>query len=85
MDLSELVYSWLVQSVYLLASMEHEGILHRDIKPDHLFINSSGCLGLVDWGLSSKHADNQYLTQYMFTYLYRPPELYYYGLPLYEK
>jgi serine/threonine protein kinase len=48
-------------------------------------MNDEGCFGLVDWGLSTKHADNQYLTQYMFTYLYRPPEVFYYGLPLYER
>lgn len=80
-DLSPLVYSWLVQALYILAALEAEGIMHRDIKPQHLRIARDGTLALIDWGLATQHADNSFLTQYTITYMYRPPEVFYYCAP----
>jgi hypothetical protein len=50
--------SFLVQGLFVMASMEAQGILHRDIKGDHLAIASDGSFALIDWGLSTRHVDN---------------------------
>jgi serine/threonine protein kinase len=61
-DLSQLVYAWLVQSLFVLATLESKEVMHRDIKPDHLRISRDGSLALIDWGLATSHADNKFLT-----------------------
>ena len=38
----DVMEAWLMQGLHLLATMETKGILHRDIKCEHLLINSSG-------------------------------------------
>jgi serine/threonine protein kinase len=70
--------SWFMQGLFMLAAMEQEGIMHRDIKCEHLLLNERGELALIDWGLATKLADNSYLSEYVITYPFRPLEIFYY-------
>lgn len=36
----------------ILESLEREGVVHRDIKPDNLLLQDDGAVGLVDFGLA---------------------------------
>jgi serine/threonine protein kinase len=77
-DMTRAFFAWLNQSLFVLATAEETGILNRDIKPHHLLINRNGSLAIIDWSLSTKHADNKYLTPYTFTFTVRPPEVFFY-------
>lgn len=52
-------------------------ILHRDIKPGNLLVNSNCCLKICDFGLArvEEPDDSQHLTQEVVTQYYRAPEL----------
>lgn len=70
--------SLLMQAIFVLAAMEHEGIMHRDIKCEHLLLTARGELALIDFGLSTKLADNSFLSEYVVTYPFRPLEIFFY-------
>jgi len=78
LDMSIPVHAWLVQGIFVLANAQAHEILHRDIKAEHLLLNDDFSLALVDWGLATKCPDNSYLTEYVTTYPYRPPEIFAY-------
>lgn len=59
-----------------MATMQVHGILHRDIKCDHLGIDMKGRLTLLDWGLSTRLSDNAFQTPYVITFPYRPLEVF---------
>lgn len=50
--------------------------MHRDIKCEHLCLDTRGRLCLIDWGLSTKLADNAFQTPYVITFPYRPLEIF---------
>ncbi|KAI9718806.1 MAG: TFIIH complex serine/threonine-protein kinase subunit kin28 [Chrysothrix sp. TS-e1954] len=57
----------------------HENfVLHRDIKPNNLFIAADGEMKLADFGLARSFADPYNpMTHQVITRWYRPPELFY--------
>ncbi|KIW01693.1 uncharacterized protein PV09_06874 [Verruconis gallopava] len=59
----------------------HENhILHRDIKPNNIFVAADGTLKLADFGLARSMVDpdpNRPMTTNVITMFYRPPELLY--------
>ena len=52
-------------------------IIHRDIKPGNLLVNSNCLLKICDFGLArvEPYSDSQMLTQEVVTQYYRAPEL----------
>lgn len=54
-------------------------VLHRDIKPNNIFIAADGTLKVADFGLSRKFPETPYdnMTHSVITRWYRPPELFY--------
>ncbi|KAI1730481.1 protein kinase domain-containing protein [Ditylenchus destructor] len=70
----------------MLLGLEHLHllfILHRDLKPNNLLMNSNGRIKLADFGLARYFGSpNRYYTHQVVTRWYRPPELLY-GARLY--
>jgi serine/threonine protein kinase len=79
-DMSAPMHAWIVQGLFILASAQAHEILHRDIKAEHLMLDESFSLALIDWGLSTRCPDNSFLTEYVTTYPYRPPEIFAYTM-----
>uniref|UniRef100_A0A0N4ZT45 Cyclin-dependent kinase 7 n=1 Tax=Parastrongyloides trichosuri TaxID=131310 RepID=A0A0N4ZT45_PARTI len=53
-------------------------ILHRDLKPNNLLINSNGRVKITDFGLARYYGSpNKQYTCQVITIWYRPPELFY--------
>ena len=50
-------------------------VLHRDLKPQNLLVNSNCDLAICDFGLARGVADDTTLTEYVVTRWYRAPEL----------
>lgn len=51
------------------------GIIHRDIKPENIMIQNSRAT-IIDFGHARLQCKNTPLTGQVYTYLYRPPEVY---------
>ncbi|XP_046325747.1 serine/threonine-protein kinase NLK-like isoform X2 [Haliotis cracherodii] len=52
-------------------------VLHRDIKPGNLLVNSNCCLKICDFGLAriEEPEESVHMTQEVVTQYYRPPEI----------
>lgn len=51
------------------------GIMHRDVKPSNLLINTNGTLKLADFGLTTSFLGSTYLSNNVVSLYYRSPEL----------
>lgn len=51
------------------------GIMHRDVKPSNLLINTNGTLKLADFGLTTSFLGSNYLSNNVVSLYYRSPEL----------
>ena len=59
-----------------VAACHARGLLHRDLKPGNLLIDSTGTLKVADFGLARPFGSPSYqYTPGAFTRWYRPPEL----------
>ncbi|KAL6052873.1 Serine/threonine-protein kinase Nek5 [Balamuthia mandrillaris] len=72
----ETILAWLCQMLLALAHMHSVNVLHRDIKPQNMFLNKWGDIKLGDFGLSTVRKDRkkQYQTA-VGTLGYAGPEL----------
>lgn len=70
------IKSYVLQTLLGLEYLHLNWILHRDLKPNNLLVNSKGCLKLGDFGLA-KHfgSPNRQYTHMVVTRWYRAPEL----------
>lgn len=59
-----------------LTTCEARGILHRDIKPQNIFVSADGTYKLGDFGIARTLEDNGSLTAGIGTYNYMAPEVY---------
>ncbi len=48
----ELIMNWFIQLVQGLNYLHSHKIIHRDVKPQNIFINDQGVLKLADFGIS---------------------------------
>ncbi|KAL7417346.1 kinase-like domain-containing protein [Mrakia frigida] len=70
------VKSWMQMTLRGLEFCHRNGVLHRDLKPNNLFITSEGVLKVADFGLAREFGDGSMkMTPEVITTWYRPPEL----------
>ncbi|XP_008792811.1 mitogen-activated protein kinase 3-like isoform X2 [Phoenix dactylifera] len=67
---------FLFQLLRGLKYIHSANILHRDLKPGNLLVNSNCDLKICDFGLArTSKGENQFMTEYVVTRWYRAPEL----------
>jgi eukaryotic-like serine/threonine-protein kinase len=64
----------IVQVLHALSKAHQVGILHRDIKPDNIFIGSQGETWLIDWGVAIELAKVKDSSTLSGTPIYMSPE-----------
>ncbi|KAK7171235.1 hypothetical protein R3I94_001235 [Phoxinus phoxinus] len=73
----EQILDWLVQICLALQYLNEKNVLHRDIKPQNVFLTEDGYINLGDFGCSKvlQRAD-EYATSVVGAELYVSPEIY---------
>lgn len=70
------IKSYILQTLLGLEYLHMNWILHRDLKPNNLLVDSKGCLKLGDFGLAKQFGSpNRIYTHIVVTRWYRAPEL----------
>merc|ERR1711936_551807 len=70
------IKSYVLQTLQGLQYLHMNWILHRDLKPNNLLVDSKGCLKLGDFGLAKYFGSpNRIYTHMVVTRWYRAPEL----------
>lgn len=70
------IKSYILQTLQGLEYLHLSWILHRDLKPNNLLVNSAGVLKIGDFGLAKLYGSpNRLNTHHVVTRWYRAPEL----------
>lgn len=70
-----LVQYFLYQILRGLKYIHSANVLHRDLKPSNLLLNANCDLKICDFGLARVTSETDFMTEYVVTRWYRPPEL----------
>ncbi|MFQ6629021.1 hypothetical protein Gotur_007808 [Gossypium turneri] len=66
---------FLYQILRGLKYIHSANVLHRDLKPSNLLLNANCDLKICDFGLARVTSESDFMTEYVVTRWYRPPEL----------
>ncbi|WMV40820.1 hypothetical protein MTR67_034205 [Solanum verrucosum] len=66
---------FLYQILRGLKYIHSANVLHRDLKPSNLLLNANCDLKICDFGLARVTSETDFMTEYVVTRWYRPPEL----------
>ncbi|KAK7177185.1 hypothetical protein R3I93_001231 [Phoxinus phoxinus] len=73
----EQILDWLVQICLALQYLNENNVLHRDIKPQNVFLTEDGYINLGDFGCSKvQQRADEYATSVVGAELYVSPEIY---------
>ncbi|KAF1940599.1 kinase-like protein [Clathrospora elynae] len=72
----EAVRFWIAQLGCAVRYIHGQGIVHRDIKPDNVLLDSDGMVHLADFNVASDFTPNKLLTSKSGTLAYLAPEVY---------
>ncbi|KAL3839971.1 hypothetical protein ACJIZ3_024562 [Penstemon smallii] len=70
-----LLQYFLYQILRGLKYIHSANVLHRDLKPSNLLLNANCDLKICDFGLARVTSETDFMTEYVVTRWYRPPEL----------
>ncbi|KAG6406030.1 hypothetical protein SASPL_133626 [Salvia splendens] len=68
-------FYFLYQILRGLKYIHSANVLHRDLKPSNLLLNANCDLKICDFGLARVTSETDFMTEYVVTRWYRPPEL----------
>eukprot|EP00760_Papus_ankaliazontas_P040036 PhM_4_TR9833/c1_g1_i1/m.13435 len=66
---------FLYQALRALKVIHTAGVIHRDITPANILVNTNCDLKICDFGLAKEEAENEDMTDYVTMRWYRAPEL----------
>lgn len=72
----EAVRFWMAELGCALRYIHKQGIVHRDVKPDNVLLDSEGHVHLADFNVASDFTPNRQLTSKSGTLAYLAPEVY---------
>ncbi|PQE27681.1 putative ribosomal S6 kinase 2 beta protein [Rutstroemia sp. NJR-2017a BBW] len=72
----EAVRFWIAELGIALKYIHKQGIIHRDVKPDNVLLDSEGHIHLADFNVASDYTPNRKLTSKSGTLAYLAPEVY---------
>ena len=67
---------WIAELGCALRYVHQQGIVHRDVKPDNVLLDSEGHVHLADFNVASDYTPNRALTSKSGTLAYLAPEVY---------